>query len=327
MKYKHGKSVLKVENNIDTFLDGDMADKRTGTGVASWIDSSTAAVNSTTCLPATEIVAPSTLQFSLPSSTSMATQLASSCPPIFNLGGEQNSGPPGRDSPTVQDGSVLQSANTNLILLVNAAIVPTRDHPSKNLFTNFRELQSVTSPEEGKSKLDALNPILQQPTNGIHRESYSEALSGACSSGLSQVRDASFATSSYPTQHTKSSTTPTLEPTFKRIPGTMHITSHTDFWSEHAIIGIASNSKPRSENVHYTYLCNSASPLALSTSQRQHQEDVYPGQRTRDYRPFPHSYQAHISNVIAGSSTPSGLIKVYKESPDVARSAESSTTR
>eukprot|EP00117_Sycon_ciliatum_P035469 scpid102521/ scgid0766/ len=180
VKYKHGKSVLKVENNIDTFLDGDMADKRTGTGVASWIDSSTAAVNSTTCLPATEIVAPSTLQFSQPSNTSMATQLASSCPPIFNLGGEQNSGQPGRESSTVPDASVLQSASTNLTQSVNAAIIPTPEHTVKEQFPNFRSL------EEGKSKLDALTPILQQPAKGIHPESYSaaEPVPGACSSGL-----------------------------------------------------------------------------------------------------------------------------------------------
>eukprot|EP00117_Sycon_ciliatum_P030741 scpid103431/ scgid24174/ len=167
VKYKHGKSVLKVENNIDTFLDGDMADKRTGTGVASWIDSSTAAVNSTTCLPATEIVAPSTLQFSQPSNTSMATQLSSSCPPILNMRGEQNSCPPGRDSSTVPDGSVLQSASTNPIQPVNAAIVPTPEHSSEDQFPTFRELQSVRSVEEGKRKRDALAPLLQQPTNGI----------------------------------------------------------------------------------------------------------------------------------------------------------------
>eukprot|EP00117_Sycon_ciliatum_P036994 scpid106691/ scgid27757/ len=139
-----------------------MADKRTGTGVASWIDSSTAAVNSTTCLPATEIVAPSTLQFSQPSNTSMATQLASSCPPIFNLGGEQNSGQPCRESSIVSDAYVLQSGSTNLIQPVNAAIMHTPEHPSKDQFPNFRTLQSLRSLEEGKSKLDTLTPILQQ---------------------------------------------------------------------------------------------------------------------------------------------------------------------
>ena len=297
-----------------------MADKRTGMSVASWIDSSTAAVNSAAWLPATENVAPSTMQFRQPSNTSIATQLASSCPPIFNLGGEQNSGQPGRESSTVPDASVLQSASTNL---TQSAIIPTREHPVKEQFPNFPSL------EEGKSKLDALTPILQQPTKVIHPESYSaaEPVKGACSSGLSRVRDTSSSTSCYPTQPTKSSTTSTLEPNFERIPGTMHITSHTDFWSEHAVIGVASQSRPSSEDVHYTYLSNAASPLALSTSQRKLQEDVYLGQTTRDFRPFPYSSQPHISNVTASSYAPSEHNKVDKVSPDVSRSAVSSTPR
>ena len=327
MNFKHGKSVLKVEKNMDTFLDGDMADKPTGTGVASWTDSSTAVVNSATGLPVTEIVATSTLQFSQPSNTSMATQLASSCPPIFNLGGEQTSGQPGRESSTVPDACVLQRASTHLTQSVNDAMIPTLEHTVKEQFPNFRK--SLRSLEEGKSKLDALTPILQQPAKGIHPESYSaaEPVSGACSSGLSRVRDTSSSTSCYPTQPTKYSTTPTLEPTFERIPGTMHITSRTDFWSEHAVIGIASQSKPSSENVHYTYLSNAASPLAVSTSQRKLQEDVYLGQRTRDFRPFPYSSQPHISNVTATSYTPSEHNKVDKVSLDVSRSAVSSTPR
>ena len=225
MNYTHGNSVLKVENNIDTFLDGDMADKRTRTSVASWIDSRTAGVKSAAWLPAIENVAPSTMQFRQPSNTSMATQLSSVCPPIFNLGGEQTSGPPDMESSTAPDACVLQSASTNLTQSVNDVIIPTPEHTVKEQFPNFRSL------EEGKSKLDALTPILQPPTKVIHLEKYSaaEPLSGACSSGLSQVRDASSAVSCYPTQSTKSSTTPTLEPNFERIPGTMHIASHTDF--------------------------------------------------------------------------------------------------
>eukprot|EP00117_Sycon_ciliatum_P035854 scpid107154/ scgid27094/ len=129
-----------------------MADKRTGTGVASWIDSSTAAVNSTTCLPATEIVAPSTLQFSQPSNTSMATQLSSSCPPILNLGVEQNSGPPGRESSTVPDASVQQRASTNLIQPVNDAIISRPEHSSTEQLPNF--LQLLRSLDEEESKLD-----------------------------------------------------------------------------------------------------------------------------------------------------------------------------
>ncbi|XP_065198299.1 uncharacterized protein LOC135829843 [Sycon ciliatum] len=304
-----------------------MADKRRETVIASWIDSSTAAVNSTTWLPVTEIAAPSTLQLSQPSNTSMATQLSSSCPPVFNLGGEQNSGQPGRESSTVPDASVLQSASTNLTQSVNAAIILTPEHTVKEQFPNFRK--SLRSLEEGKSKLDTLTPILQQPTKSIRPELYStaEPVTGACSPGLLQVREASSATSCYPTQSTKSSTTPTLEPTFERIPGTMHITSLTDFWSEHAVIGIASQSKPSTGNVHHTYLCNSASPFALRTSQRQHQEDVYLGQRTRDYGTITLPSQPHISNIPACSYTTAGLIKVYTESPDVSSSAESSTPR
>ena len=327
MNYTHGNSVLKVENKIVTFLDGDMADKRPGTGVASWIDSSTAAVNSAAWLRVTENVAPSTIQFRQPSNTSMATQLQSICSPIFNLGGEQNSGQPGRKSSTVPDASVLQSASTNLTQSVNDALIPRPEHPVKEQFPNFRK--SLRNLEEGKSKLDALTPILQPPTKGIHPESYSaaEPVTGVCSSGLPNVGDASSAVSCYPTQHTKYSTTPTLEPIFKRIPRTMHITSRSDFWSEHAVIGVASQSGPSSENVHYTYLGNAASPLALSTSERQHHEDVSLGQRTRDFRPSPQYSQPHISYVTAGSYTPSGLITVDKESPDVTRSTESSTQR
>ena len=362
MNFKHGNSVLKVMNNIDTFLDGDMADKRTGTGVASWIDSSTADATGATGLPVTEIAAPSTLQFRQPSNTSMATQLASSCPPISNLGGEQNSGPPGRESSTVPDASVLQSASTNLIQPVNDSIIPTPEHSSTEQLPNF--LQLLRSLDEEESKLDALTPLLQPPTKAIDPELYSAAgsFSGVCSPGLWQVRDSGSATGCNPTQPTKSSTTPTLEPAFERLPdfsellksiekgnrkiaarqatqeteasrrdvtlpGTMHITSHTDFWSKHAVIGIASQSKPSSEKVHLTYPSNAASPLAVSTSQRQHQEDVYLGRRTRDFETITLSSQSHSRNVPPGSYTPSGLIKVYKESLDFSSSAESSTPR
>ena len=130
MALKHGNSVLKVVKNIGTFLDGDMADKRRETGVASWIDSSNAEVNSVPGLPTTEIVTTNAFQFSQPTKTSMATQLAPICPPIFDLGGEQNSGLPGRESSTVPDASVQQRASTNLIQPVNAAIIPTPEHPS-----------------------------------------------------------------------------------------------------------------------------------------------------------------------------------------------------
>ena len=218
MNFKHGNSVLKVVNNIDTFLDGDMADKRTGTGVASWIDSSTAEVNSATGLPVTEIVATSTLQFRQPTNTSMATQLASSCPPIFNLGGEQNSGPPGRESSTVPDASVQQRASTNLIQPVNDAIIPRPDHSSTEQLPNF--LQLLKSLDEEESKFDSLTSLLQQPTKAIDPELDSAAgsLSGVCSSGLWQMRDSGSATGCYPTQPTKSSTTSTLEPAFERLP-------------------------------------------------------------------------------------------------------------
>ena len=361
MNFKHGNSVLKVVNNIDTFLDGDMADKRTGTGVASWIESSTADVTGATGLPVTEIVATSTLQFSQPTNTSMSTQLASSCPPIFNLGGEQNSGQPGRESSTVPDASVQQRASTNLIQPVNDAIIPRPDHSSTEQLPNF--LQLLRSLDEEESKLDALTPLLQQPTKAIDPELYSAgSLSGVCSSGLWQVRDSGPATGCNPTQPTKSSKTPTLEPAFARLPdfsellksiekgnrkiaarqatqeteasrsdatlpGIMHITSHTDFWSEHAVIRIASQSKPSSEKVHLTYPSIDASPLAVSTSQRQHQEDVYLERRTRDFETITLSSQSHSSSVPPGSYIPSGLPKVYKESPDFSSFAESSTPR
>ena len=288
--------------------------------------------------------------------------MASSCPPIFKPGGEQNSGPPGRESSTVSDASVEQRASTNLIQPVNDAIIPTPDHSSTEQLPNF--LQLLRSLDEEESKLDALIPLLEQQAKAIDPELYFAAgsLSGVCSSGLWQVRDSDSATGCNPTQPTKSSKTPTLEPAFERLqdfsellksiekgnmkiaarqatqeteasrsdvtlPGIMHITSHTDFWSEHAVIRIASQSKPSSEKAHLTYPSNAASPLAVSTSQRQHQEDVYLERRTRDFETITLSSQSHSSSVPPGSYTPSGLPKVYKESPDFSSFAESSTPR
>ena len=104
----------------------------------------------------------------------------------------------------------------------------------------------------------------------------------------------------------------------------MHITSNTDFWSEHPDTATSSQSKPSSEKVHLTYPSIDASPLAVSTSQRQHQEDVYLGRRTRDFGTITLSSQSHSSNMPPGPSAPT---KVYKESPDYSSSGESSTLR